>query len=148
MTPSWQEQAACIGHGALFFPKGESGYYSSPPDYEPALAICRTCPVLVECHAQAVHDGDIVGGYTAHGQVIGGCAPRQRQAGRPKAAKDTHGTFGGYLLHRRDGERPCGPCAEVAEANAGYAQHSRRGEVACDECKAAHARRQARQAAS
>jgi WhiB family redox-sensing transcriptional regulator len=64
---SWQSQAACRGADpALFFPETEEGA-------EPARAICRTCPVRVECLAFALEAGERFG-------VWGGMTERERAA--------------------------------------------------------------------
>ena len=61
----WQNHAACRGMPAsMFYPdKGESA--------KPALAVCRTCPVAVECleHANANSERHgIWGGVTERGR--------------------------------------------------------------------------------
>jgi len=46
----WELDAACLNHPTpdIFHPEGLR------PDLEPALAICRTCPVTNECFSEAI----------------------------------------------------------------------------------------------
>ena len=67
-APPWMDAKACRPeHADLFFGGAE--------EQVRALAICSTCPVLDQCRADAEYHGDVVEGYTTHGQVVGGCAP-------------------------------------------------------------------------
>jgi hypothetical protein len=44
-TPGWQQNAACRGlHADLFFERHE---------YAAAIQLCKTCPVLLDCGAEA-----------------------------------------------------------------------------------------------
>lgn len=63
---TWADAAACVGHPTALF-------YGPYPDA--ALAICSICPVVGPCRVDAEAHGDIVDGYTTHGQVVGGCGP-------------------------------------------------------------------------
>jgi hypothetical protein len=109
-TPAWIERKACRPeHSALFFPAGSG---SEAPDYGPALALCRGCEVQEACRAEAERSGDIgPDGYTNHGQVVGGCAPKQRPLRQPNGKPDSEcGTRAGYMRHWRYGEPYCDPC--------------------------------------
>lgn len=47
--PKWHEQAACANEPPeLFFPLPGRGHA------QPGLAICKTCPVMAECQADAL----------------------------------------------------------------------------------------------
>lgn len=127
MTTDWQIEAACRGKPtALFYPNGRKGPGGHDPDYGPALAICGRCPVVAQCRAQAVHDGDIdERGRAVHG-VIGGVAPDPRRPGKRRRAEPKHGTTAGYRQHRRLGEDACAACLDaLSRYNAEWAAANR-----------------------
>ncbi len=71
ITPdeAWRVQAACRDHpngDQLFFPPGPD------PDYEPAKAVCRRCPVMADCLTHALAAGE------RHG-CWGGRTPKERE---------------------------------------------------------------------
>jgi WhiB family redox-sensing transcriptional regulator len=73
--PAWQARAACRGLGTeRFFPE-EAG-----DDVEPALAVCRGCPVKRECLNYAQNEPRHPVG------VWGGTTERQRRALRRESA--------------------------------------------------------------
>jgi len=85
MTPAdltWTAQSVCKDWPDLFFaPERQLGYNGPAWSPEPALALCRVCPVLTECRAYAIGHGDIdADGVAVHG-VIGGAAPRVKDNG-------------------------------------------------------------------
>lgn len=107
---AWLEHAACRGAPThLFYPGlGKS--------VEPALRVCRRCPVQSECLVDALGDPLIqdIG-------VRGGLSQRQRRLLRPHLPVQpgdrrpiAHGTEGGYRAHRRRDEVPCEECAQAA----------------------------------
>ena len=104
LRPDWQAEAACHGMGtALFFAgKGDNRWAAE------AKAICGTCDVVEECLQWAIDTGSRVG-------VFGGLTPRERQG--MKLGKGVRvvrcGTTSGEAKHRRNGEKPCAPCAEA-----------------------------------
>ena len=55
----WQYQGACIGMDSMrfFHPEGERGSSRRKRD-DDAKAVCRTCPVILDCrnHALATHE--------------------------------------------------------------------------------------------
>ena len=73
MLPAWFDQAACVDAGPdAFFPeKGQ--------DATAALAICGRCPVRGRCADYALEQGFTDG-------VFGGMTPKDRKAGRRRAA--------------------------------------------------------------
>lgn len=85
MKDSWREQAACRG-GKLykyFDPKPEGAPRNR--DWHPhrvALAICRSCPVLLECRDWALHQ------YECDGSVAGGLTGPQRRRIRQELLLD------------------------------------------------------------
>ena len=75
---TWRDEAACRDHpdaDATFFPLGEQGRTSRPPDYRPALRICSVCPVRSDCLAEALALERGIG--SRHG-VWGGTTPEMR----------------------------------------------------------------------
>jgi len=66
---AWREHAACRGKPLhLFFPAHSGGQGGANYGAE-AIAICRTCPVIVDCHAAHRHEPD---------GIFGGTTPEQR----------------------------------------------------------------------
>lgn len=107
---AWLEHRACRDVPTdLFYPGlGKS--------VEPALRVCRRCPVQSECLVDALNDPLLqdIG-------VRGGLSQRQRRKLRPYLPVQpggrrpiSHGTEGGYRAHRRRGEVPCDECAQAA----------------------------------
>ena len=102
--PAWQQQAACHGMTALFFPtRGE--------DARPARAICAGCPVRTECLDFAIDGGD-------HHGVFGGTSERERRSLRrgdnAKRRRAACGTRSGYYRHRAEFTEPCQECRQAA----------------------------------
>lgn len=58
----WQLQGACRGADAsmFFHPEGERGHDRQRREQR-AKALCRTCPVLVECRTHALRVGESYG---------------------------------------------------------------------------------------
>ena len=113
---TWRDEAACRTEGtALFFPKvpnfgrNRAGAIAARHEAdETAKAVCRTCPVQVECLSYAlVHrQDDGIWGGTTPDERAGMDRPR-----RPRRVKPiNHGTVGGASSHRKRGERMCDPC--------------------------------------
>lgn len=113
---SWRtNEAACDGAGVeLFFPGiGESA--------APAIAVCRTCPLIDACREHAMQ-------HERFG-VWGGLSEAQRKARRRGLRADVvdthfgartpmvHGTRGGYEKHRRYPETYGPACDECRSAN-------------------------------
>ncbi len=63
----WYARAACRGQGPDAFVQGGKTYY------EPARALCATCPVRVECLDLALADHTLIG-------LWGGTTDRERRA--------------------------------------------------------------------
>ena len=102
----WQDNAACVGTDPeAFFPSGPG--MVARREAQPAIAICHTCPVQVQCALYAMEGGDRNG-------VWGGVLLTEKQArrdGRPAPIR--HGTPGGARAHQRRGESACASCAEA-----------------------------------
>lgn len=98
---SWRNDAACRGMGVnLFFPATTDWHA-----YEPAKAVCATCPVSDECVMENIHE--------QHG-VFGGTSPTQRRQlrerlGVRKPLPDLHGTESAYARLRCR----CQDCADA-----------------------------------
>jgi len=60
--PTWMDDAACRGKSHLF----------DGPDFEPAVEICRTCPVLLRCRAWALETpvAGVAGGMTEEDRLF------------------------------------------------------------------------------
>lgn len=111
-SPDWMTRAACVGYDPdLWFPEN-MGTIESRLDAEQAIAICAGCPVQVECAAYADTENILDG-------IWGGIYRSSKGVrGRGKQPVN-HGTPGGYVTHRRRGEKPCLACTN---ANAYYAR--------------------------
>lgn len=77
----WAERAACRGvDDEIFFPPGVDGSHKGRPptarmdkDWEDARAVCRRCPVRLECLEFALATGQEYG-------MWGGLTPPERRA--------------------------------------------------------------------
>jgi WhiB family transcriptional regulator, redox-sensing transcriptional regulator len=68
----WRRRAACANADAeLFFPVADLAVF--PTAAVPALAICHGCPVVADCLATAIDNGD-------DHSISGGMTPGQRRA--------------------------------------------------------------------
>lgn len=72
---SWQDHAACRGQHDLFDPSlfGRREHPAELRRQREAVAICRQCPVIVECRRWALHY------YEDDDAVIGGLTGKQRR---------------------------------------------------------------------
>jgi WhiB family redox-sensing transcriptional regulator len=69
--PAWMARGACRDHPDVdFFPDAPARGIA--PDEGPALAVCRTCPVVYECREHAEENAEY--------GVWGASTPRQRRA--------------------------------------------------------------------
>jgi WhiB family redox-sensing transcriptional regulator len=73
MVTNWEALAACRGTDPeLFYPVGDSWEgEGNAARAEAAKAVCATCPVQLECLADAVERGDVFA-------VLGGTLPTER----------------------------------------------------------------------
>lgn len=114
-TPApWVEQAACRGMDPRqFHPK--RGEYAK---LRQARDICAGCPVRGECLQAALDDPGhmgVMGGTTAderRGMHVGRSQTwrAEQRAAQRAVAPINHGTYGGYLAHRKRGEEACPEC--------------------------------------
>lgn len=80
---AWREQAACRGEQPeLFFPVGTSG--PALRQIEQAKEICRSCPVIAQCLAAALANGEDAG-------IWGGTTPEERRLMRRSPAQRLSG---------------------------------------------------------
>lgn len=103
--PDWMDRAICAQTDPeAFYPDvGESSY--------PAKAICRRCPVIVECLGHALNTNE------RHG-IWGGTTPRERRimakkARRPPVTKCVNGhpyTPWNTYTNPSNGKRQCRTC--------------------------------------
>lgn len=106
----WWERALCLGDHEPF----------DHPNTAAAKALCFDCPVRQACLDDALETEE-----TGHRYLVrGGLDPDERAAlarKRPGFAPKpiNHGTYGGYVAHKRRGEDPCMSCRE------GYRQYQR-----------------------
>lgn len=78
--PDWYDQAACAGKGPdAFFPDGRRYDEQSTA----AIAVCRTCPVRLDCLQHALNEGEDYG-------VWGGIDERVRHTYRAGRTRLTH----------------------------------------------------------
>lgn len=132
-SPEWLERKACRPeHAALFFPAGYT-YDGGRVDYAPALSICGRCgrcEALAECRADAIAHGDIVGGHTMHGQVVGGCAPKARaKVDKPMRQCSLDGC-GRWFTVRRGANMYCSPECAVEGRRVGQRKNYHRHKAA------------------
>lgn len=119
----WIARAACRGMPpALFYPeRGEA--------ITPALEVCATCSVAVECLEHALAEGERRG-------IWGGTSERQRRALRkemdiaPTLKPIAHGTHQGFHQHERRGEKPCVACREARARYNFAARHPEQDDAA------------------
>jgi len=105
--PAWQQQAACHGMTALFFPtRGQ--------DVKHVRHICAACPVRTECLDFALDNG------IQHGIFVGTSERERRTMRRVR-------TFGTPIAMRSDERRPCDRdgCTFVALGAPAMAAHVR-----------------------
>lgn len=106
LTPDWHAQAVCHpdnGHDpAIWFPTRPHGGNLTHDDViRPAVALCNTCPVRLQCLADAKKREEQWG-------VWGGVSfEHMTKLKRPVAEC---GTDSGYGRHRRLGEDACTAC--------------------------------------
>jgi WhiB family redox-sensing transcriptional regulator len=88
-----------------------------PKQYEPikpAIEICRTCAVMLECRKWALDN------HEAHG-VLGGMSETDRkrwwraERRKPEPQPIVHGSPTGYQKHIRRGEPACGVCIDARQ---------------------------------
>jgi hypothetical protein len=101
----------------LFHPK--RGEYAK---LRQARDVCNTCPVRDQCLQAALDDPGhmgVMGGTTAderRGMRVG--RPQnwraERRAAQRALAPINHGTYAGYLAHRKRGSEPCVDCRFAA----------------------------------
>lgn len=72
----WQDSAACIGLGHLFYPTG-SDWLPHHARESAAKAVCDDCPVLTECRDWALTLAD-------SWAILGGLRPDERKKLRTK----------------------------------------------------------------
>jgi len=110
------KEAACFGMETAIF-------YPDPKDRkanQEAIAICKTCPVQLECLILALKRDE------GHG-IWGGVLPSERTyINRYKVKPENYvkikcGTDQGHYLHRRLGEPQCDKCKAAFKVN-----HNRR----------------------
>jgi WhiB family redox-sensing transcriptional regulator len=78
--PHWRDRAACIGEDPeIFFPLSDG--LAAGADARAAMAVCRRCPVLLDCRSWAVEHGEDDG-------IWGATTAAQRRALR-RAGHDT-----------------------------------------------------------
>ena len=75
----WRHRAACMEEDPeLFFPIGNTG--PALLQVEEAKAVCRRCPVIIDCLAWALESGQDAG-------VWGGLSEEERRALKRRAAR-------------------------------------------------------------
>lgn len=104
----WQHLAACRGLDPNLFIPEDAG--DARANQTAAKAVCKVCPVVVECLELAISYGPSLVG------IYGGTTQRER---RKVFASDwtpiEHGTSVGFHRERRLGLRPCRACQTARE---------------------------------
>ena len=118
-TP-WMADAACYGKDTrLWFPeRGESG--------AEAIAICRACPVRIDCLDHAMTHRETRG-------IWGGLSDKQRRRVRRVRAQSRR-----EAGEAQQYQRPAAGPTKGHGTDARYRAHLRRGETPCPACTAAH----------
>ncbi|CAL9337204.1 WhiB family transcriptional regulator [Streptomyces sp. enrichment culture] len=81
-TYDWRDEAACVGEDPeIFFPLSDSAAPGSEASL--ARAICRRCPVLLDCRTWAIERGEDDG-------IWGATTAAQRRAVRRAATDDQY----------------------------------------------------------
>ncbi len=121
-SESWMQDAICRQVDPdLFFPSYNDPTTSHIADARNAKAICKTCPVQLECLDAALRRGErhgIWGGVNMGSNRAAQREEMRRQRGieLDRSEFDEHGgpTDAGARRHYRRGEKPCQACAESA----------------------------------
>lgn len=105
---SWMARGACVGHalGAAWdgVPANQSPCHPAvKARVAAAIAVCQTCPVMVECGDWAEREPFHAAGIIAGGQL--------REARVPEPVRC--GSLPGYWLHYKQHETPCAPCRDA-----------------------------------
>lgn len=131
---TWRDHAACAGRDDLFF--GAQG-----GSYDEARVICRACPVLGDCLADALAT-ESTGDPRDHAGMRAGLTPVELVAlGRRKAGLPPLADPIGRRRPRVTGQPNGRPPKPIAHGTvAGTRQHYRRGEKPCEECREAYNR--------
>lgn len=118
--------AACIGHDPALWDapmvtgRGKKTIPAHPERLTQAVAICQSCPIALDCVADAIEHADV-------GVIRGGLTDRERpKSGQPRprwgewaGSQDGPircGTVSGYHTHHRRGKSPCEACREAMAA--------------------------------
>lgn len=122
MSDEWQNQAACRG----LSPVGNNAVKIAK-----ATAICADCQVRAECLAYSLEHCPRV----AHTEQIWGGQTDTQRLGRKTSRGPTahpvgwdgfkHGTYYGYMAHRRYQTPQCFACLEAAARHQQFARTSR-----------------------
>ena len=146
LAPNWEDRALCGNHDPAWWDLHPGNNLTA--DNHQALAICRRCPVAVQCAAYLRPDdvGFIRAGFpvrerdeaktlAAAGRARLGLKPAAEPTApaRPAAvvvrADCTDPGYGSYMRHIRGGQQTCGACrAWVRERDRAYRE--RRQEAA------------------
>ncbi len=70
MVPEWHEQAACRGHGDLYFPPEDADRAEIAAAYDICRAICGSCPVVDACRADVDRRRDPTGFYAGESPTM------------------------------------------------------------------------------
>lgn len=128
---SWAERGACAGY---YDP--EVFFSDAALKVEEAKALCRRCPVVSECLAEALR-AEVTPRYG----ISGGLTPDERDALVGEARPQKTGREG--VKNRRPRPKPQtrrSPTPVACGTNAGYRKHIRDKTPTCEPCRKAHAR--------
>ena len=101
MSELWRHRAACNGYPTEWWFPDTCGAASMTT--KAAVALCRRCPVAVQCLQQAVDVPEYYG-------IWGGVGERQRRTMRRVQTVIVHGSNAGYSRHQAYGEEACPDC--------------------------------------
>lgn len=125
---SWRGEAACRGMGFdRFFPSNQGDKEQREAAEAEAKAICKRCPVKIECYEWAKENGEVgIWGEATEVERTGSRNPSANKRVKPE--------------NRVRRQRI--PLSEASDhlcgSPSGYTRHSKRGEEPCERCRTAH----------
>lgn len=111
---NWRNRAACKGAGDVFLLPMTHGKLVINRKAAAAQAICRECPVLLECRSWLAEFWAENGSDPTPWHVVAGMTPDERLAQKWSTHRPGRcGSMHGYWDHQQRKELPCGPCREA-----------------------------------
>lgn len=116
--PGWEDHAACAGVADVGEWTARVQHHSLTLRILPLLRVCASCPVRLDCAAEACrHPTPLTGVWGGTTDITRRplravlAPPASSSQARETAAEC--GSSAGYQRHLRDGDRPCDLCADA-----------------------------------